>query len=128
MADSQNQKSVQAYSRKAFLLIAICFALSGATGLIYEVLWARMLGLVFGATTLAISAVLAAFMGGLALGSALAARFAPRITRPVRAYALIEIAIGLYALLVPLLFRGIDRVYAEAWQHLHPGFFAFAFS
>lgn len=87
-----------------------------------------MLGLVFGATTLAISAVLAAFMGGLALGSALAARFAPRLARPVRAYALIEIAVGLYALLVPLLFRGIDRVYVEAWQYLHPGFFAFAFS
>ncbi len=102
--------------------------LSGATALIYEVLWARMLGLVFGATTLAISAVLAAFMGGLALGSALAARFAPRITRPVRAYALIEIAVGLYALAVPLLFRGIDRVYAEAWQHFHPGFYGAAFS
>jgi len=87
-----------------------------------------MLGLVFGATTLAISAVLAAFMGGLALGSALAARFAPRIMRPVRAYALIEIAVGLYALLVPLLFRGIDRAYVEAWQYLHPGFLSFAFS
>ena len=60
-----------------------------------------MLGLVFGATTVAISAVLAAFMGGLALGSALAARFAARIKRPVRAYAFIEIAVGLYALAVP---------------------------
>jgi spermidine synthase len=116
------------YSARNLSIVAICFVLSGATALIYEVLWARMLGLVFGATTLAISAALAAFMGGLALGSALAARFAPRITKPVRAYALIEIAIGLYALLVPLLFRGIDRVYVEAWQHLHPGFFAFAFS
>src|ERR1700682_3077804 len=97
-------------------------------GLIYEVLWARMLGLVFGATTLAISAVLAAFMGGLALGSALAARYAHRIARPVRAYALIEIAVGLYALAVPLLFRGIDAVYAEAWQHFHPGFYGYALS
>lgn len=102
--------------------------LSGATGLIYEVLWARLLGLVFGATTLAISAVLAAFMGGLALGSALAARYAARIARPVRAYALIEIAVGLYALAVPLLFRGIDRVFAEAAPHLHPGFYGAAFS
>ncbi len=61
------------------LLIGVCFVFSGATGLIYEVLWARMLGLVFGATTLAVSTVLAAFMGGLALGSALAGRLAPRI-------------------------------------------------
>jgi spermidine synthase len=116
------------YSPRTLRIVAICFVLSGATGLIYEVLWARMLGLVFGATTLAISAVLAAFMGGLALGSALAARFGLKMARPVRAYAFIEIAVGLYALAVPLLFRGIDRVYAAVWQHLHPGFYGFAFS
>ena len=102
--------------------------LSGATGLIYEVLWARMLGLVFGATTVAISAVLAAFMGGLALGSVLAARFGVRIKRPVRTYAFIEIAVGLYALAVPFLFRGIDRVYVQVWLHFHPGFYGFALS
>jgi spermidine synthase len=118
----------QTYSPRTLKLIAICFLLSGATGLIYEVLWARMLGLVFGATTVAISVVLAAFMGGLALGSALAARFAARIKRPVRSYAFIEIAIGLYALAVPLLFRGIDRIYAQIWQHFHPGFFGFTLS
>lgn len=87
-----------------------------------------MLGLVFGATTLGISAVLAAFMGGLALGSALAARYAARIKRPVRAYALIEVAVGLYALAVPLLFRGVDRIYAAAAQQFHPGFYGAAFS
>ena len=116
------------YSPRTLRLVAVCFLLSGATGLIYEVLWARMLGLVFGVTTLAISAVLAAFMGGLALGSALAARFAPRINRPVRVYALIEIVIGVYALAVPMLFRWVDRVYAEAWQNLHPGFYGSALS
>ena len=118
----------QTYPPRTLKLIAICFVLSGATGLIYEVLWARMLGLVFGATTVAISAVLAAFMGGLALGSALAARSSARIKRPVRAYALIEIAVGLYALAVPSLFRGIDRVYAQVWQYFHPGSYGFAFS
>ena len=96
--------------------------------MIYEVLWARLLGLVFGVTTLAIGAVLAAFMGGLALGSAIAARLAARIARAVRAYALIEIAIGVYALAVPLLFGLIDRVYAAAWPHLHQGFYRFAFA
>jgi spermidine synthase len=116
------------YSPRTLRLVAVCFLLSGATGLIYEVLWARMLGLVFGVTTLAISAVLAAFMGGLALGSALAARFAPRINHAVRVYALIEIVIGVYALAVPLLFRWVDRVYAGAWQNLHPGFYGSALS
>lgn len=85
-----------------------------------------MLGLVFGATTFAVSTVLAAFMGGLALGSALAGRFGARIKRPVLAYGLIEIGIALYALAVPLLFSSVDNLYALIWQQLHPGFFVFS--
>ena len=107
-------------------MIGICFVLSGATGLIYEVLWARMLGLVFGATTLAVSTVLAAFMGGLALGSAVAGRLSDRITRPLRVYGLIEIGVAVYALLVPLLFTVVDNLYAFIWQHFQPGFFVFS--
>ena len=118
--------SAQGYSTNTLRLVALCFILSGATGLIYEVLWARMLGLVFGATTLAVSTVLAAFMGGLALGSALAGRLAGRIVRPVRAYGLAEIGIALYALAVPLLFSLIDDLYAVLWQHFHLSFFAFS--
>jgi spermidine synthase len=116
------------YSPRSLKFVAVCFLLSGATGLIYEVLWARMLGLVFGVTTLAISAVLAAFMGGLALGSMLASRLAVRITRAVRFYALIEIAIGGYALAVPLLFRWIDQIYPALWRNLRPGFYGSALS
>jgi spermidine synthase len=114
------------YSRSTIILIGLCFVLSGATGLIYEVLWARMLGLVFGATTLAVSTVLAAFMGGLALGSALASKFAQRITKPLRVYGLMEILIALYALLVPFVFRWIDHVYALIWQQFQPGYFTFS--
>jgi spermidine synthase len=114
------------YSSKSLWLIAACFVLSGATGLIYEVLWARMLGLVFGATTLAVSAVLAAFMGGLALGSACGGRLAARFERPLRVYGVIEIGIALYALAVPFLFHLIDLLYPFIWQQLHPGFYAFS--
>lgn len=114
------------YTTASLWLMGVCFVLSGATGLIYEVLWARMLGLVFGATTFAISAVLAAFMGGLALGSALAGKLAARIRRPFRFYGLLEIGIALYALAVPLLFRWIDSIYALVWEQLHPGFYAFS--
>ncbi|HKS09543.1 MAG TPA: fused MFS/spermidine synthase [Pyrinomonadaceae bacterium] len=104
------------------MLLCGCFVLSGATGLIYEILWARMLGLVFGATTLAVSTVLAAFMGGLALGSALAGWLAPRIKKPVSVYGVMEIAIAIYALLVPFLFSVVDDLYAYIWR---PGFFTF---
>src|ERR671932_338396 len=110
-----------AYSKSSLWLVTLCFVLSGATGLIYEVLWARMLGLVFGATTFAISAVLAAFMGGLALGSAWAGRAAARIKRPLRAYGLLEIGIAVYAVAVPLLFRAVDYLYAFIWEQTHPG-------
>jgi spermidine synthase len=104
----------------------VLFCGSGATGLIYEVLWARMLGLVFGATTLAVSTVLAAFMGGLALGSALAGRLAHRIKKPLAAYGWMEIGIAVYALLVPFLFRWVDNLYALIWQQFQPGFFTFS--
>ena len=107
-------------------MIGLCFIVSGATGLIYEVLWARMLGLVFGATTLAVSTVLAAFMGGLALGSALAGKLARRIRKPISTYGWMEIGIAIYALLVPFLFRLIDHVYALIWQQLQPGYFTFS--
>lgn len=114
------------YSSRTLKLVAACFFLSGATGLIYEVLWARMLGLVFGATTLAVSTVLAAFMGGLALGSALSGRIGGSVKRPVRAYGWLEIGIALYALAVPFLFSLVDNLYAVIWQQFHPGFFAFS--
>src|SRR5688500_3823638 len=87
------------------LVVLVCFFLSGASGLIFEVLWTRELGLVFGSTTLAMSTVLAAFMGGLALGSLGAGRIVSRVRDPLRAYALCEAGVGLYALLIPVLLR-----------------------
>lgn len=123
---SAARQQTVAYTSPAIKLIGLCFIFSGATGLIYEVLWARMLGLVFGATTLAVSTVLAAFMGGLALGSALAGKFASRIRRPLSAYGWLEIGIALYAVLVPFLFRWVDHLYVLIWQGFHPGFFVFS--
>jgi spermidine synthase len=114
------------YSPAKAKLIAVCFVLSGMTGLIYEVIWARMLGLVFGATTLAVSTVLASFMGGLALGSALGGRVAARLKRPLQVYGLIEIGVAVYALLVPWLFRLVDHLYALLWQQAHPNFYVFS--
>ena len=82
-------------------VVLTCFFLSGASGLILELLWTRMLTLVFGSTALAVSTVLTAYMGGLGLGSYLAGKWSDRLKDPVRAYAIAEAAIGLYALCVP---------------------------
>ena len=114
------------YSSTTIRLIGVCFVFSGATGLIYEVLWARMLGLVFGATTLAVSTVLAAFMGGLALGSAVAGRLGDRIRKPLSTYGWMEIGIAAYALFVPFMFRWVDNLYAWIWQQFQPGYFTFS--
>jgi spermidine synthase len=93
-------------------VILACFFLSGASGLVLEMLWTRMLTLVFGSTTLAVSTVLTAFMGGLGLGSYLAGKFADRLENPSRTYALVEALVGLYALLVPWVisfYPGLNR-------------------
>jgi spermidine synthase len=104
-----------------FPLAAACFFLSGAAALLYEVVWMRLLGLVFGHTVHAVTTVLAAYMGGLALGSLAAGRWADRLRRPLRAYGLIEAAIGLYCLATPLMFRATESVYAWVFRGLQPG-------
>ncbi len=84
-------------------VIPCLFFLSGACGLVYQVVWARMLTVVFGATVLAVSTVLGAFMAGLALGSFLFGRYIDRVDQPLRVFALLEAGVGLYALLFPTL-------------------------
>ncbi len=72
--------------------------LSGATALVYEIVWARRLALVLGSATSAASAVLSAFMFGLALGAFLVGRRADSSKRPLRWYGVLELGIGIYAL------------------------------
>jgi len=63
--------------------LLVCFFLSGAAGLIYQVVWSKALGLVFGHTAYAVATVLAVFLGGLAAGSAWLSRFSERWPRPI---------------------------------------------
>ena len=98
------------------LIVFLCFFLSGASGLLFEVLWTRELGLIFGSTTLAMSTVLSVFMGGLALGSYLCGRAVKRIQRPLRAYALVEAGVGLYALSVPLTLSYYPALNSLMWR------------
>lgn len=92
-------------------LVLLLFFCSGATALVYEVVWSKFLSQMFGSTIYAQTAVLAVFMGGLALGNKLFGRWADKSLRPVRAYGLLEIAIGVYALLFPLIDRVVDRIF-----------------
>ncbi|GIW08329.1 MAG: hypothetical protein KatS3mg060_3134 [Dehalococcoidia bacterium] len=83
------------FRRSLPFLLTFTLILTGASGLIYQVIWFRILGLTFGVTVQATSAVLAAFMTGLAFGSLLMARYGGRVANPLRVYALAEIVIGL---------------------------------
>ena len=71
--------------RRSGLILAI-FVLSGAAGLVYEVVWSRQLVLVFGNTTQAVSTILTGFFGGMAIGSFLGGRLADRVRSPLRLY------------------------------------------
>lgn len=84
-------------------LLCGCFTLSGLAALVYQTAWTRQFALVFGTSELAVATVLAAYMGGLALGARGIEYLLPRVQRPVRLYALLELGIAVAALLlVPL--------------------------
>lgn len=88
----------------------------------YEIVWVRMLGLIFGHSVYAITTVVVAFMGGLAFGSILCGRHVDRIRNLLGTYALLELRIGLYALLTPGLIAGTERVYLAYARAFEPSF------
>ena len=102
----------------------LIFAASGAAALIYEVTWTRLLTLQVGHGVAAASTVLAAFMGGLAIGSAWGGRAATRISprRALKLYASLELGIAALALILPLELRALDPLLAiglRRWRRRH---------
>src|SRR5262245_24800638 len=95
-------------------MVILLFFCSGATALVYEVLWSKYLTLLFGSTVQAQTVVLAIFMGGLALGNRLFGVRADRLPSALAAYGYIEAAIGLYAFFFPSLYYGADRLFSIA--------------
>ncbi len=112
-ADAREGAQAQAVRFLALLL----FLLSGACGLAYEIVWVRQLTLVAGATTPAVSTVLAVFMGGLALGARWFGRYADRSANPLRLYAFLELGIGLYALAQPTLLNLAAEAYVSVARY-----------
>src|SRR5215210_5021582 len=79
------------------MTVLLLFFLSGATALVYEVIWSKYLALMFGSTVQAQTVVLAVFMGGLAVGNRVFGKRSVQLKQPLAAYGYIELAIGLYA-------------------------------
>jgi spermidine synthase len=106
--------------------ILFLFFVSGSLGLIYQVVWLRMLILIFGSTHFAVATVLTAFMAGLALGAWVLGRQIDRKWSPLVVYGLFEIGIGLYALMIPWMFTLLTPVSRWLWSQYAPSYYTFS--
>ncbi len=102
------------------------FFLSGGCGLIYEIVWTRLLTLVMGSTIYSISTVLTAFMGGLALGSFIAGRIVTARSNGIRLYGILEIIIGVYCLFIPSIIDLFIPFYRSIYPSLANDHFLFS--
>jgi spermidine synthase len=102
------------------LLVHVFFLFSGASALIYEIVWTRQLVILIGATTPAVSLILAIYMGGLALGAWMFGRVADRSRHLLRWYGTLELSIGLFALAQPWLLAMTGRCYLSLLQGAAP--------
>jgi spermidine synthase len=92
------------------LLLCAIFFVSGASALVFETLWFHQAGIAFGNSVWASSLVLSGFMGGLALGSAVAVRRGDRFGSPVRTYAVLEVVIAVSGVLLVLTLPSLGTV------------------
>lgn len=102
------------------LLLAL-FVGSGCAALIYEVVWFQLLQLAIGSSAVSLGVLLATYMGGMCLGSLLFPRYVSSKVHPLKAYAAIEAAIGVYALSLLFLIPFLDRIYAAVAGLGFPG-------
>src|SRR3954469_2489245 len=103
--------------RVIFAWVLACFFVSGAAGLIYQIVWTRYLSLFLGHSSYAVVAVLVAFMGGLAIGNAVFGAIADRAERPLALYGWLEIAIAAYAVIFPSYYEFCHHLYISAARH-----------
>lgn len=97
----------KSYEHKLFYL----FILSGFAALVYQVLFAKKLALIFGSAAIATYTVLATYMAGIALGSVLGGWLGERVALKIKTYAMAELMIAIYCLISPLLFTFIHTAY-----------------
>jgi len=91
-------------------MLIFIYALSGMAALAYEVLWTRMLSLLFGVSIFGVVVTVSAFMAGLGCGSLLGVKLRCPARTALRWFALIEGCIALYALALPALMHGVDNL------------------
>jgi spermidine synthase len=125
---TSHKKIANDSASRIIVLIFGCFFVSGLTGLIYEVLWTRMIVKIIGSAPFAVSIVLTVFMGGLGLGSYIASKTIDQIKNPlklIRLYGVLELVIGVYGIILPLLLILFRPLYAFIYNHLFSYFLGY---
>src|ERR1700730_14036596 len=102
-------------------IVSLILFLSGSSALLFQTLWLRLSGLVFGNSVWAAALILSSFMAGLALGSALAASWTSQQWQPLRVYAGLEVAVAIFGCLLvfvlPLLGEWMRPIFQALWNH-----------
>ncbi|QOX77776.1 fused MFS/spermidine synthase [Trichlorobacter lovleyi] len=105
--------------QRSHTVLCALFFLSGFVGLCYEICWIRSAGLIFGATTFAVSSVVALFFTGMAMGAQYFGSRSTRYSQPLKVYAFLEIGVGTFALFS----RQLLTVCEIPYQLLYPSCF-----
>lgn len=96
--------------------IVVVFLLSGATSLVYQVIWVRKLSLFLGSDVYAAALTLSVFMGGLSIGSWMAGRVGDRTRRPLVAYGFCEVGVAVLAIAFPWLLDALRGTYETIYR------------
>ena len=94
------QRSASPVERRVLPLLVLLFIGSGCAALIYEIVWFQLLSLIIGSSAVSLGVLLGTFMGGMCLGSLFFSRFVSQRQHPLRVYAMLELAVGAFGLLV----------------------------
>src|SRR6059036_4279899 len=98
-------------SRRLLPLLVFLFAGSGCAALIYEIVWFQLLQLVIGSSAVSLGLLLAAYMGGLCVGSAALPQLVSRKRNPLQVYAYLELGIGALGIVILFGLPLVGRLY-----------------
>lgn len=123
-----SEKTVSDKKKNLKALLFVCFFVSGACGLVYQVAWLRVLGLIFGNTVYATSTVLAGYMAGLGIGALFWGAWIDKKPQhsPAKVYAWLEGGVAIFAVLTPFIWKLIEIIHTLFHQTFEPSFFQFS--